>query len=59
MARRRYYETTDAPPQPGIAARRSSYCGRCDVLIVPGDRIVFARGRAVHVRCATGQEDER
>lgn len=59
MARRRYFETADAPPQPGIRARHSTYCARCDVLIVPPERIAFARGRAVHVRCASGQDEER
>lgn len=57
MSRPRYFETADARPLPGIAARHPSYCGRCDVLIVPGERIVFARGRAVHVGCASGQEE--
>lgn len=51
-------KTRAADPKPGLAAKHPSYCGRCDVLIAPGERIVFARGRAVHVACASGQEDK-
>lgn len=44
--------------QPGLAAQYSDICSRCDNVIVLGERIVFTRGRAIHVHCASGQDDE-
>ncbi len=45
-------------PQPGLAARAESDCQRCGLTIRVGDRIVFRRGWAIHVRCASGGDDE-
>ena len=45
-------------PQPGIPARHSDTCPRCEDPIAPGDRIAFQRGRPIHVTCASGAEDE-
>lgn len=45
-------------PQPGLEARRTSDCARCPEDIAPGDRYVFQRGRPIHVRCASGADDE-
>lgn len=53
MARR---TTTD--PQPGMAAAYPGDCPRCPAGIKAGDRIVFQRGVALHVSCATGQDDQ-
>lgn len=44
-------------PQPGIPARYPDYCGRCSEAIGVGDRIVFHRGRPIHVGCASGQDE--
>lgn len=45
-------------PEPGIEARYSDLCSRCPDPIVPGDRVVFQRGRRIHVHCASGADDE-
>lgn len=45
-------------PEPGLAARYATECPRCDRGIAVGDRIVYNRGRPVHVACASGQDDE-
>jgi hypothetical protein len=45
-------------PQPGIAAQWPSHCPRCDEPIHRNDRVVFVRGRAIHVACANGADDE-
>lgn len=45
-------------PLPGIAARFPSDCPRCPDPINVDDRIVFVRGRAIHVGCASGVDDE-
>lgn len=44
-------------PQPGIAARFEGVCQRCFCDIRLGQRIVFVRGSAIHVKCASGQDD--
>lgn len=44
-------------PQPGIPAQFPADCPRCSEEIRVNDRIVFTRGHAIHVRCASGQED--
>lgn len=46
-------------PQPGLLAQFSTECYRCGELIVRNqDRIVFNRGRALHVACHSGADDE-
>lgn len=45
-------------PLPGVAARYATECPRCSGAIRVGDRIVFSRGRPVHVGCASGQDDD-
>lgn len=45
-------------PEAGIPARWPDVCPRCSDVISPGDRIVFARGRAIHTGCANGADDE-
>ena len=45
-------------PEPGVEARYPDFCNRCPDPIVPGDRVVFHRGRRIHVRCASGADDE-
>ena len=45
-------------PEPGMEARYPDICSRCPDPIVPGDRVVFHRGRRIHVRCASGADDE-
>lgn len=45
-------------PQPGVAARFPSLCRRCKGDVAVGDRVVFSRGRAIHVECASGADDE-
>lgn len=45
-------------PQPGIPARAESDCQRCGLTIHKGDRIVYRRGWAIHVRCAPGGDDQ-
>lgn len=49
--------TARPDPQPGIAARFDDDCPRCDDPILRNDRIVFSRGHAIHVRCASGQDE--
>ena len=45
-------------PQPGLLASYTTECYRCGELIVRNtDRIIFNRGRALHVGCASGQDD--
>lgn len=44
-------------PQPGMAASFPGDCPRCPAGIKVGDRIVFRRGVALHVSCATGQDE--
>lgn len=46
-----------ADPLPGIAAKWPSDCARCPNQIDVDDRIVFSRGRPIHVGCASGSED--
>lgn len=42
-------------PQPGLKAQWSSECPRCGEFIARGvDRIVFSKGRPIHVACANG-----
>ncbi|HEX6684986.1 MAG TPA: hypothetical protein VF062_19510 [Candidatus Limnocylindrales bacterium] len=36
---------------PGLSAKFDEDCPRCPDPIRKGDRIVFVRGRRVHVRC--------
>lgn len=51
--------TGPAPqPEPGIPARWPDTCPRCSDPINPADRIVFSRGRPIHVRCANGGDDQ-
>ena len=45
-------------PQPGLEARTESDCQRCGDTIHKGDRYVFRRGWAIHVRCVGGGDDE-
>lgn len=45
-------------PEPGMEARHHDVCVRCHKDIVPGSRIVFRRGRRIHVACASGADDE-
>jgi hypothetical protein len=46
-------------PKPGIVAQWSSECPRCGEFIARGvDRIVFVRGNAIHIGCASGASDE-
>jgi hypothetical protein len=50
--------TRDPRPLPGILARYTSDCPRCDEPIVAGkSRIVYARGVAIHCGCYSGQDD--
>lgn len=45
-------------PQPGFTARWNDECPRCDQPIVGGkSRIVYVKGRPVHVACFAGQDD--
>lgn len=44
--------------QPGLEAKYEEDCPRCPDPILKGDRIVFTRGRRIHVRCASGTNDE-
>lgn len=43
---------------PGMAAQYPDTCDRCPNSIAVGDRIVFQRGRPIHVGCASGADDE-
>jgi hypothetical protein len=46
-------------PQPGLMAQFTTDCYRCGEPIVRGhDRMVFRRGHAIHVGCASGADDE-
>ncbi len=45
-------------PLPGLAARWTAICPRCEEVVRVGDRIVFRRGEYVHVACAGGGQDE-
>ena len=46
-------------PQPGVAAKYDDRCQRCDEPIVARvTRVVFTRGRPIHVECANGWSDE-
>lgn len=45
-------------PDAGVAARYWSVCPRCGEDVQVGARIVFSRGRAIHVECASGADDE-
>lgn len=42
----------------GLRAKHPDVCQRCPEDIKKGDRIVFLRGRPIHVRCASGGDDE-
>ena len=44
-------------PKPGLAARHPDLCPVCQHDINPGDRIVFRRGRPIHVACHGGQDE--
>lgn len=50
-------KATKPEPQPGIAARWPDICPRCPEPIKVNDRIVFSRGRAIHVGCAAGGDE--
>lgn len=54
MARQRRPE---ASGEPGIAARFDGQCPRCPAPIRIGDRIVYLRGRPIHVGCASGGDE--
>lgn len=49
---------TRTPREAGMAAKFSGECARCDGAITVGDRIIRRRGSVIHVRCASGQDDE-
>lgn len=51
-------EPVSPVPQPGIEARFSTLCPRCDKGIAPRDRVVYQRGHYVHTTCAAGADDE-
>lgn len=46
------------PRESGFEARFQSICPRCGRDIVPGNRVVGHRDTYIHVRCASGQDDE-
>lgn len=48
----------DQEPQPGMAAQFPSWCDRCDTAIEREARIVFRKGRPIHVTCASGGDDD-
>lgn len=41
-----------------MKARYPDWCPRCDQPIRVGDEIARVRGRVIHARCASGQDDE-
>ncbi len=43
--------------QPGREAKHPGWCPLCPDPIQVGDRIVFRKHRAIHVRCAAGADD--
>ena len=55
MTRARRRRTGD--PQPGLEAAHADVCVVCHNNIERGDRIVFRRGRALHVTCHGGQDE--
>lgn len=59
MKRARAYRprASTGEPQPGLPARVETDCARCPDRIAVGDRYVFHRGRAIHVRCASGGDE--
>lgn len=44
--------------EPGMRAQFPAVCDRCGLVVKVADRIVIRRGHAIHVSCASGQDDE-
>lgn len=45
--------------KPGIPAVYPGDCPRCPYPILPGERIIMRDGHAIHVGCASGQDDDQ